>query len=86
MPPIRFRIPTIMYVVAAAAVLVTIERYLLSQPDLGVWSLILVVTQVLLFGLLVFLVPYLFRPYRTPGPSKPRPEPDPKRGGRERVG
>jgi hypothetical protein len=85
-----------MYVVAAVAVLVTIARYLLSRPGsgevllilgfFGVWSLILVVTQILLFGLLVFLVPYLFTPYRTPSPSKPRPEPGPKRGGRESVG
>jgi NADH:ubiquinone oxidoreductase subunit 5 (subunit L)/multisubunit Na+/H+ antiporter MnhA subunit len=75
MGPMRFRIRTIMIAIAAVAVLVTIGRYLLNQPGfaeflaiLGLFAaaaLILVATQVLLIGLLVYLTPYLLRPLQS---------------------
>ena len=90
MSHIRFRIRTIMIVIAAVAVLVTIGRYLLNQPGfaeflaiLGLFAaaaLILVATHVLLIGLFVYLSPHLLRPM-TKHPAHPSQGPKPARSG-----
>ena len=89
MTPIRFRIRTIMIVIAASAVFVTICRYhghfVGTLIFIVAWLAILVVTIILSIKLLAYLAAYLLRPMRKHLARQSHARNRPESGEAERV-